>query len=426
MTSTGLPAENTPENIKLREPTKKDMAIISPEEARHRWGPVKAGEPYRVWAVEGNTFLVNDPSQFLRHYYHFVAELVFGAWAFWTGTFSQSPDGVVTASSPPPTLENTPSLDRFIFMNSDADGWRDNPGFNRYFLRAAFPSLTVEHREDWDDRVLTSRPPPYPAYNYSNPDPNLDKTDEEIRRGSRVWRFDQVLFADRSAAFRGEACGSRTQRTAAEAFEAMQKRLPVGWWDPLRKAVLQFAGATENIKSSAPRTELMSAADPQAHLPMPEKVVITYIDRQKTKRSLAPADHTLLVKSLEELTEKRGWELIVVQAENLTKDMQIRIMARTTILLSIHGNGLTHLCLMPNTRISTVIEMFVPEGFAHDYQWTTHALGMRHFAVWNDTWHTLPNKPKVNYPEGFQGPNIPAYGPKIAELIEGRVDLKYP
>lgn len=99
---------------------------------------------------------------------------------------------------------------------------------------------------------------------------------------------------------------------------------------------------------------------------------------------------------------------------------------------------------MPNTRISTVIEMFVPEGFAHDYQWTTHALGMRHFAVWNDTsvflpnassftlsepacsWHTLPNKPKVNYPEGFQGPNIPAYGPKIAELIEGRVDLKYP
>lgn len=66
MTSTGLPAENTPENIKLREPTKKDMAIISPEEARHRWGPVKAGEPYRVWAVEGNTvrvFLLNSVAQ---------------------------------------------------------------------------------------------------------------------------------------------------------------------------------------------------------------------------------------------------------------------------------------------------------------------------------------------------------------------------
>jgi hypothetical protein len=33
-----------------------------------------------------HTALFNDPDQFLNHYYHFVAELLVGAWAFWSGT----------------------------------------------------------------------------------------------------------------------------------------------------------------------------------------------------------------------------------------------------------------------------------------------------------------------------------------------------
>ena len=39
----------------------------------------------------------------------------------------------------------------------------------------------------------------------------------------------------------------------------------------------------------------------------------------------------------------------------------------------------------PN-RYSTVMEIFFPGGFAHDYQWTTRALGMTHIAIWNDTY----------------------------------------
>lgn len=54
----------------------------------------------------------------------------------------------------------------------------------------------------------------------------------------------------------------------------------------------------------------------------------------------------------------------------------------------MHGNGLTHLMLMAPTPVSTVIEMFYPGGFAHDYEWTTLALNMKHFAVWNDTYAT--------------------------------------
>lgn len=53
MTSTGLPAYNTPGNMELREPTSWDMDIVSPEEALQRWGTHPSTR--RVWSVEGNT-----------------------------------------------------------------------------------------------------------------------------------------------------------------------------------------------------------------------------------------------------------------------------------------------------------------------------------------------------------------------------------
>ncbi|TFY81617.1 hypothetical protein EWM64_g2389 [Hericium alpestre] len=164
MTSTGLPAFNTPESIAERTPTEKDMAFLTPAEARKLWiGEEALGEKNRVFKVEGRTLLFNDPNQFLNHYYHFCAELFFGLWAFWTGTFrSFSPTlfpsssfAPITPNSPSPPLpanapiylgesEKIPTWTRAIFAHSTAEEWRDSPGFNAYFLRAAFPSLTVE------------------------------------------------------------------------------------------------------------------------------------------------------------------------------------------------------------------------------------------------------------------------------------------
>ena len=101
--------------------------------------------------------------------------------------------------------------------------------------------------------------------------------------------------------------------------------------------------------------------------------------------------------------------------------------------------------MMPITPISTVIELFYPEGYAHDYEWTTRALGMKHFAVWNDTYvqvillsmwatqlihrvssTTHPEWTWPNYPEGFQGTQIPVHGPYVAKLIEDRADGNLP
>ncbi|KAJ6605665.1 hypothetical protein B0H10DRAFT_2167111 [Mycena sp. CBHHK59/15] len=411
MTSTPLASENTPENIAMREPTPYSMSFLTPAEAHRRWGDdVRQGHKNRVLSVDGNTVLVNEPTQFLRHFYHLVAELFFGVQALWHGAFSapSSDPARQYMLGPHPA---PPPIHRVIFARSNADGWRDGPGFNAYFMRAAFPAVTVEVQEDWEDRVTITT------------------------SGNRAWHFPLVLLTDRSASHRGPVCGSQTQRIAAEAVEAMRAKGQLvgarvgGWWEPVRSAVLRFAGAEYDILPNADSQVVLSddTAEGDLQLPMPAKIVVTYISRQSAgKRKLTPESHAGLVAALEELVERKGatWELDVMEAEKLTKDEQLRIIARTTILLGVHGNGLSHLVFMPPTRISTVIEMFYPGGFAHDYQWTTHALGMTHFAVWNDTYRTYPNKPDVKYPDGFQDDYIPAHGPAIAQLIEDRAERR--
>jgi hypothetical protein len=59
MTSTGLAAFNTPESIAERMPTARDMAVITPEEAHHRWGGQSMIELNNVFPVEGSTVRTN-------------------------------------------------------------------------------------------------------------------------------------------------------------------------------------------------------------------------------------------------------------------------------------------------------------------------------------------------------------------------------
>lgn len=265
--------------------------------------------------------LFNDPGQFLNHYYHFVAELWLGAWAFWHSAWSKasiSPSNSYSLSHPAP-----PPIHRAIFTHANVHEWRDNPGFNAYFLRAAFPSISVETQQDWEDRITITA---------------------DTKHQDRVWHLPVALLADRSAAFRGQLCGSSTQRTASEAVEFMKQNHKLmgsnvgGWWEPIRVAVWRFAGvSTEPIGAAQPvlgqvDDDGKDSTDPI--LPMPEKVVITYISRQAvSRRKLLQDDHTALVAALEDLVTRKGtsWELHVLYAERMTKDEQIRAAAKTTV-----------------------------------------------------------------------------------------------
>lgn len=53
--------------------------------------------------------------------------------------------------------------------------------------------------------------------------------------------------------------------------------------------------------------------------------------------------------------------------DKLTRDEQIRLAARTTIMMGVHGNGLTHLIWMNNLNPrATVMEFFFPGEHLRD------------------------------------------------------------
>ncbi|PPQ98424.1 hypothetical protein CVT24_004103 [Panaeolus cyanescens] len=401
--STPLAAENTPENIALREPTEKELQFITPQEAAKRWSETPARKP-RWRTVEGLSVLVNEPSQFLTHYYHFVAEFFLGTWAFLSGALNLGNPTFRLGGQ-----ESIKQLQRVIFMHA-AGGWRDHPGFNSYVLRAAFPSIAIETSVDWEDRIAATW-----------------ATDIEDS-STKAWHFPMAAIFDRSAAFRGSIC-SRNQRVAAEPWDLMRqtKRLDKFglWWDPIRNSIQSFAGLPTVVYDTPAD---FSADEEGDHMEaVPEQIVITYISRQASRRRLIPENHEELVQSLEALVKReqengRSIILNVIQSELFSHDEQIRFAAKTTILIGVHGNGLTHLVFMTPNRLSSVIELFYPGGFAHDYEWTTRALGMRHFSVWNDTYFTAPDEPPVSYPDGFQGPRIPVHGPAVVRLIENLID----
>ena len=223
---------------------------------------------------------------------------------------------------------------------------------NQYILRAAFPSLSLEFSDDWEDRA--SMP-------------------------SKAFVYDRVVFADRAAAMRGGRFFI-TGRSASEPFA-----LPASpaWWSTIRSNVVEFAGARKDIGSGT------------RHTP-----VLTYISRQEWgRRMLRKEDHEKLVAALERLRDTYGYEVNIVSMDKLTREEQIKLASRTTvrallalvdhqlklsgqILMGVHGNGLTALLWMQPTPRSTVIEFFFPGGFAYDYEFTARGIGIAHYGFW--------------------------------------------
>ncbi|OAX39968.1 hypothetical protein K503DRAFT_738473 [Rhizopogon vinicolor AM-OR11-026] len=357
-TSTGLAIQNGKEAVDSRIPGDREMRVVSPHQAQSLFG-------FSAESIDGVTWIVNDPPQYIAHYYHWSAELFFGFWR--------------TYSSLDRTIDNTgnsalPALRRIFFVHTDADHWRDYARMNQWVLRSAFPSLAIEYSADWEDRAEMGRP----------------------------IMLDRVIFSDRSAAMHGNIFRS-TRRTASEAFV-----LPgsVHWWSTMRASVIRMCGLDTNIVGD-----------------MSQAPVITYISRQDWgRRMLIKEDHERLVEELYKLRDEYGYEVNVVSMHKLSRADQIALAARTTIMMGVHGNGLTSLVWMRPSSRATVMEFFIPGGFTSDYQYTTSALGMVYYGFWGNEYFTYPDIPAVPaFPEGFQGTSIPIDGAAVAKLCHKRL-----
>ncbi|KAG8726126.1 hypothetical protein FRC11_000798, partial [Ceratobasidium sp. 423] len=273
----------------------------------------------------------------IDHYYHFVAELLMGTWRMLVAY-----DPHVNARG---EYTKIPTPARAIFPHVEPKVWHDGPSFNQFFLHAVWPGIGMEFNDAWDDRVKLTRS--------SDPaDPNNKTT--------HAFLYEKVLLADRSASFRG-AHYSVNARTVSEAVEATRSDLENGpgidkgkwWWEPLRRRVLKMSSVDQAIQDLslwwygseadvARLSEKLEGGKPTFR--------ITYISRQTARhRKLIKEDHDGLVVALKELVERknglppspenRPWDLEIVEAEHISREEQVRIAARTTVMLGVHGNG---------------------------------------------------------------------------------------
>ncbi|KAG6865513.1 hypothetical protein C0991_001944 [Blastosporella zonata] len=308
----------------------------------------------------------NGKHNSVTHYYHWSAELWFGLWHTYASLDPKIPHDGKT---------ELPPVRRIMFNHLDAYHWRDYASMNEWVIRSAFPSLVMEFKDDWRDRAEMGRP----------------------------FVFDRVVLADRSATMLTHNF-ARFQRSASASFG-----LPgsANWFMTMRNNAIQFTGLDHNIGGGTTKTP-----------------VITYISRQEWgRRMLIQEDHEKLVEELYKLRDQYGFEVNVVAAENMSRLEQIELAARTTIMMGVHGNGLTSLVWMKPSPRSTVMEFFFPGGFAFDYEYTTRALGMTHYGFWGNSYFTSPALPEPRYVEGFQGNSIPLDGALVARLCLERLSL---
>ncbi|KAG6811188.1 hypothetical protein H0H92_008628 [Tricholoma furcatifolium] len=342
------------------DPTDVELQIINPTEAKEILGE-------SALALKGFTLIAYDTEQFMNHFYHWWGEIILGAWRVYSAVV-----GTSSASS---------FASRVLLPHIFGQEWRDKPGLNAGLMRTTFPSTSIENADTWDDLAL------------------LDKT----------FVFERVMIVSRVAA--------HTHELSATWFKMISPTMTVdaaaNFWEPVRRKVVQnLLGYLPELDS---RGKVVSPSNVVSEMPF-----VTYIVRQGGNRRLAQEDHDNLVKSLKELEWSGVCQVYVAQMEKMSMEQQIEVIARSTVLIGVHGNGLTHELIMPPSPRSTVIEIFSPSSFIHDYEILARNLGHKHYTIWNDTaqlygagdWYK-----GINYGPDFHG----FHGPTVADLVHERL-----
>ncbi|PPR05070.1 hypothetical protein CVT24_010257 [Panaeolus cyanescens] len=388
----------------------EELRIITPQEAIEIFGfddadadledDIKA----RVVPVRGMSVVFWDGNLFMRHYYHWWGELVLGAIRVYSSLSLLRHEKV-------PLDE----VRRFILPNVPGNAWRDPAGLIAPLMRLAFPSAAIEGREVWDDMKNTNK--------------------------TYVW--ERMMIVSRKAAHK-----SPYDRHFAKMLSgATLAPCALAFWNPIRERVvsnvmgylpvLDWSGRMvgvprrmwEVFEDERKRSgegvwegdgDRGTRANGLTLLPL-----VTYINRQATKRRLDNASHDSLVEEMRKLE----WAGLIRFKEAKMEEMgglegQVGVVAESAIIVGVHGNGLTHQLWMPSTPRSSIIEIFYPGTYLHDYEMLARNVGHRHYAMWNTTYVTYPRGDEKWF-EGtnrgqngeIHGSHIPVSGIAVAQLV---------
>lgn len=284
-------------------------------------------------------------------------------WRTYT-TLDQSIDSRGRTTLPPPRRLIFPSIPYFSEPRHDLDSInsprrRSKTGIDDLAAKAAFPTLAIMYREDWDDFTQMQIP----------------------------FVLERVVVADRGAAARA----SGSQPVFSPPFQDMVASKH--WWQPVRKLMVGFLQLPDESKKSK------SAAAAAVTKP-----VVTYFSTQEkgVGPKLKDEDHNLLVKTLKKFQRTSGYEVNVVPANALWTD-RMRILVRSTvchllfvsfirletdnylkIVIGIFGTNLADTYFMKPSPHTTLMEIFPSGYFSRDQELPARYLGWRYIAWWND------------------------------------------
>ncbi|CAK5272741.1 unnamed protein product, partial [Mycena citricolor] len=308
-----------------------EIRFISPEDAQGVLGKM-------ITRVEGISIVVYDPAEYAHHFYHWFGEILFGFWRVYSHILMDSSK-----------TERTLDFPRKIILPFMIYGeWRDSADIDGPFTRTVFPNTGLEFAEYW----------------------------HELARLGTTVVFDRMGLLSRISAHNHPLANHWGKMMAG----TMELSAPPDFWAPIREAMWQ------NMLGWVPGSPTPAKTFQPGHSSKP---VVTYVPRQRyPKRKLRDADHETLLVAMRELEREGLCEFQVAENEVVAVQDQIAMASRTTIMLGVHGNGLTHELWMPPSPQSTIIEIFSPQGYVYDYELLARNLGHKHYAIWNDTYIT--------------------------------------
>jgi hypothetical protein len=295
-----------------------DRAIVPAQRRAYRARNLDRLPPHRAVALDGTTLLLLEDvttGHMLSHYFHLL-EHVLAAW---------------------PIVADRPQSVRRVVLASDGRSlrnWRGPNTINEKLLGAVFPCA----------QVLT-----WKEFHALFGGPAERLRDRLVGLAPKICVMENTIVVDRALTLSDAEC-----RHLNKMLAHYRDGFDTALWDRMAGTVIEAFGV---------------AADRGGPLR------VTHVVRSGRRRltDRVREDLHAAIRAIP------GVLLQVVDFARLSYERQLAAVARTDVLIGVHGNGLSHGFFLP--RPATVIELFPRGGHAMDYRLLADLRGLAYLGV---------------------------------------------